>query len=61
MPKTAKHKLSSEQRCEKAFLEWFVRSGPVTPIAGPYYDWQRNAWNAAWKYLESRVSEFVQS
>jgi hypothetical protein len=59
VPKTAQRKLTSEERCRKAFEEQF----PVVHANRYHPDtdgiWQ--GWVACWKYLEQRVTEFVES
>jgi hypothetical protein len=59
--RTATAKLTSEERCRKAFE---TETGYVPPVpihkegefvAGVWYDWF-----LAWRYLESRVTEFIQ-
>ncbi len=61
MSKNGTAKLTSEERCRKAFEEWFAKGdSPVTPIMGGYYERMFIAWAAAWHYLESRVTEFIE-
>lgn len=59
--------LTSEERCRKAFEQWYPKRHQGED--GLYYDdggiglehvaW--NSWQAAWKYLESRVTEFIEA
>lgn len=50
---------SSEERCRKAFEEWM--GGTVFTEADPLTrEFMRRTWNACWKYLESRVTDFIQ-
>lgn len=70
MSKAATVKLTSEQRCQRAFDEWYyddIREW-YESAAGDARDnedvraamaWV--AWSHCWRYLESRVTEFVQS
>jgi hypothetical protein len=66
MARTAQRKLTSEQRCQKVFDEWLKQ----TIWADTSMNWPfganteaelvlRNCWQACWKYLESRVTEFI--
>ena len=60
MAKTAERNLSSEERCRKAFEE---RWGP-RPVDEPSYQawvYHLEGWGSAWRYLESRVEEYVKS
>jgi len=60
MPKTAQRKLTSEERCRKEFL---TRFGPDTAWKEEPAKWAGLVigWQACWRYLESRVAEYVQS
>lgn len=61
MSKPATAKLTSEERCRKAFDSriW------TTPVIGLPNDMIReilyHGWQACWRYLEARVTEFVGS
>ncbi len=66
MAKTATAKLTSEERCRKAFDKWYV--GGIRDwyaIAFPEIDADLRdaaawvAWTQCWQYLESRVTEFI--
>lgn len=58
MAKTAERKLTSEERCKKAFEEYFVATAKTE---GPIKNALWLGWREAWKYLEARVEEFVKS
>lgn len=63
-PRTAERKLTSEGRCRKAFEKWIsgVDSFWLTDSRIlTREDWAQFGWNAAWKYLEQRVTkEFIE-
>ena len=63
MGRNATAKLTSEERCRKAFAEWYLTPGVKPPEQigqmGDHALLQFNAWQAAWEYLESRVTEFI--
>jgi hypothetical protein len=59
MSKVATAKLTSEERCRKAFVRIFslpAEEPTVTP-AGAFW----TGWRECWQYLESRVEEFIQA
>lgn len=63
MPRTAERKLSSEERCRKAWEAWWYPNNPPS-FRDKEFEAAMisfNAWRAAWDYLESRVEEYVQS
>ena len=59
MGKTATRKLTSEERCRKAFENRFGAEPELEPDAD-YWALNFEGWAAAWKYLESCVTEFIE-
>lgn len=50
---------SSEERCRKAFLATFGYNAPAL-IDGTAIDALWHGWKECWRYLESRVTDFIQ-
>ena len=65
MSRSVTAKLTSEERCHRAYAQWFMEQPPILLGAEDTFDYDsyergaRNAWQACWRYLESRVSEFI--
>jgi hypothetical protein len=57
MAKTVTAKLTSEERCRRAFERTFSLPAdePTITPAGAFWV----GWRECWKYLESRVEEFI--
>jgi len=60
MPNKPEHKLGPYERCVKAFEE---RWGPRPVDQASYTAWvyHMEGWMSAWRYLESRVTEFIET
>jgi hypothetical protein len=63
--RTAQLKKTSEQRCREAFGEWYLTPGVRLPDRmddlGDNGRLSWNAWQAAWRHLEARLIEEIQS
>jgi hypothetical protein len=64
MPKTAARKLTSEERCWKAFDAW----EKTIKAANSTHGWNVRdseialfSWDACWKYLQSNLKEYIES
>jgi hypothetical protein len=53
--------LTSEERCRKAFEEVEMSRPEINSLDSESLVWYRMGWKACWRYLESRVTEFVTS
>jgi hypothetical protein len=60
MPNKPEVKLTSEQRCRTAFKERWG-SEPISEQDHRAWVYHMEGWMSCWRYLESRVTEFVET
>lgn len=59
MAKAAAAKLTSEERCLKAWRIWVE---PLKPhLSKGEHDYMEWAWNACWRHLQGHVAEFIEN
>jgi hypothetical protein len=62
MGRTAELKLTSEERCRKAFEAWiggsYLEQIARNPQTDRHHAWM--GWNACWRYLQEHVKEYIE-
>lgn len=61
-----RRELTSEERCLAAFEKWWPHNDEDMAVVDQigqlnHDDWARLGWQACWRYLESRITEFIEN